>query len=175
MGGSEVTEGKLGRESKMTEKALKDLEGALQTGAPIRDACTYAGIDDSTYFLWMAIGGALAEGRSHKKAPKDEVARKRYTDFFERMKKAQVTARINALAVINFAASEEWQAAAWLLERTDPENFARRSIIKLEGGVTAELVNDLVKALKQKGLDPVEVLRRMLDKVTNGETEKVSG
>jgi hypothetical protein len=112
----------------MTPDVVNALERAFTGGASINDACDYVGINRGTYFNWMAIGRALTEPEEVRTdiALPAKAKRERYIDFYNRMKKARVVMRIEAVALIRLAAGTNWQAAAWLLERSDPENWARR-------------------------------------------------
>ena len=50
----------------------------------------------------------------------------RNPDFRQRYREAQVAARVGPLRALRSAAQTHWRAAAWLLERNYPQEFARR-------------------------------------------------
>ena len=50
----------------------------------------------------------------------------RNPDFFEDLRKAELAAQIVPLQAMRKAASSNWRAAAWLLERTQPDAFGPR-------------------------------------------------
>lgn len=58
----------------------------------------------------------------------------------------------------------EWQAAAWYLERTDPDNWSRRQVVRLEGGIEISIVNGAIEALKALGHDPLEFFVRLRER-----------
>ena len=64
-----------------------------------------------TYYSWMKRG---------------EEGEKPFVNFLNAVKEAQAVAEEKALSVISEAQLETWQAAAWLLERRYPEDWARR-------------------------------------------------
>lgn len=131
-----------GRRTKYTEETVTALTTALAAGATIQDACVHAGISDETYANWCA--GKL--------------------EFLEAVKKAQAQARIGAIARIQKAGrGGTWQADAWYLERTDSANYGRKDTIKIEGGIDVNLVNELVRALKEADFDPAETMRQMIE------------
>lgn len=84
----------------------------LRAGNYVEVACRAVGMARSTfdYFLARARDG-------------DE----RYTVFAADVERARATGEARNVAAIAHAAREQWQAAAWLLERTYPDRWARVS------------------------------------------------
>lgn len=62
----------------------------------------------------------------------------------------------------------QWTANAWLLERAGPE-WQRVQTVRLEGDVDVPLINKVIAALAERGLDASEVFRAMVEEAT-GET-----
>jgi IS30 family transposase len=50
----------------------------------------------------------------------------RNTDFHDDLRQAELTSQLSPLRAMRQAAATHWRAAAWLLERTHPERFAKR-------------------------------------------------
>ena len=128
-----------GRPSLMDEAITRQLEQVFNGGSTVRDACAYVGISEATYYHWMKIGRAAHEGRARDKdhlyLPHKVEDRAPYLEFFERIKRARAVMRVEAIAIIRTAAQEgHWQAAAWLLERSDPDQWGRR-VVTQEGRV----------------------------------------
>lgn len=81
----------------------------------------------------------------------------KYPEFSESVKKAEIVFERkrydNATSAIQKAMPEQWQAAAWWLERKYPEQFARRDNISLT--LTDEeseaLRKRAIELMKQKG------------------------
>lgn len=87
----------------------------IKTGTPIKAACAAVGISNGTFYLWMDKG---------KKAKKGQ-----YKEFYEEVEKAKGEFVARNVAIIQKAGMDgTWQASAWLLERTHPEEFAKRDI-----------------------------------------------
>jgi hypothetical protein len=106
----------------------------LKTGTPIKQACAAVGISNGTFYLWMDKG---------KKAKKGQ-----YKEFYEEVEKAKGEFVARNVAIIQKAGMDgTWQASAWLLERTHPEEFAKRDI---EVNVTNNNVDVNVSETREK-------------------------
>ncbi len=103
-----------GRPSKLTPEVQEKLVQALGIGNTRTQAAAYAGIDSSTLWRWMARG-RTEEGGLHA-----ELRRA----VFEAESRAQMA----AMACVTKAVRDgDWKAAAWMLERSRPEQYAPRS------------------------------------------------
>lgn len=92
-----------GRPSKYTPEMVHELTRALTLGATRGHACKVAGISEDAFARYMKI-----------------------EDFAEAVKKAEGKGILQWLAVIEKAAlNDNWQAAAWKLERRYPEQYGR--------------------------------------------------
>lgn len=107
----------MGRPTSLNPDVQERLLEAFRLGqTSIATAAHYAGISEATYHNWMKRG---REG--------DE----RYLEFFEAIEKARADAVMINLGVIRkAAASGQWQAAAWWLERVLPEQYARKVTVE---------------------------------------------
>ena len=100
-----------GRPTKRTPETEKRILDALRIGATRKDAGLAAGISKETFCQWM----------------------NEFPDFSDSVEKAESEDKIRMLAVITKASQEgNWQAAAWRLERKDPDNFGRRERRQVE-------------------------------------------
>ncbi len=95
---------------------------AIAGGSPRTKAAKKAGINFDTFCEWMR--GDLPNAVLKKCKTEEELATKK-AEFSEAIKKAETirNALITTDAVfhIHKAMKKSWQAAAWWLERTDPE------------------------------------------------------
>jgi hypothetical protein len=107
-----------GRPSKLTPRVLKKLTETLRSGAYRETACLYAGIDYSTFRRWEIKGEGAKIGK--------------FREFCEAIKKAEADAEVHDLELISKAAENQWQAAAWKLERKYPAKWGRRDASKIE-------------------------------------------
>lgn len=141
---------------------------ALEGGARRKDACKFADINEQSFYNWKNRAERYETSSEEERDEKDA----KFFEFFERIKKAESSCRISAVAsikktwagqvvlerrtttnpdgsqtVIEKFAKPEWTAAAWYLERTDPDNFGRRETIKHQGDPEEPVV---VKVISKK-------------------------
>ena len=103
------------RPTKLDDNITSRLIEAFKLGqTSITTACHYAGIGERTYYTWMEKGEAGEEP---------------YAQFRQDIEKARADAVMSNLIVIRKAAAEgTWQAAAWWLERSMPQQYGRKAI-----------------------------------------------
>jgi transposase len=109
-----------GRPTKFTPERTTKLITALRAGNYRDTACKYAGISFQTLRNWIKI----AESPD---APAE------YVEFLDAIEKAEAEAEMVDIGIIRQAAQEgQWQAAAWVRERKNPERWGRRDASKIE-------------------------------------------
>lgn len=140
----------MGRPSKLTPEAQQRIAQAIEVGATYKLAAQYGGVHYDTFNRWMHAGEQAKSGR--------------YFEFYEAIKSAEARAVIKWLALIDKAAADTWQAAAWKLERRYPQDYGRtvvqneitgrdggavRAEVKLDlSGMDAEQLRTLAQALE---------------------------
>jgi len=130
--------------TKLTPELQEEILNLIRAGNYVKDACLAVGIDESTYYKWIKRGEKAKSGI--------------YFQFVQSTKKARAFARALRVEKITDAMEENWQAAAWWLERTDPEHWGRRSRVDLEGQVDSKVKGEVehkgkVKAVLPDGID----------------------
>jgi len=101
-----------GRRTAYTPETADRIIQAFRAGIKNDDtACAAAGIGRTTYYVWL----------------------NRHPDFRDRVEKAKAGREVRWLAIIGEAAGTSWQAAAWLLERTKPDEYGR---VRIDHGGT---------------------------------------
>jgi hypothetical protein len=113
---------------------------AIRYGAKIKHACQFAGIQLSTYYTWRRRAHAGEEP---------------YATFVRGVSQAQGEFVARNLEAIHAHTAIDWKAAAWLLERSYPEEYAMRTFIEEE----PPLLRDL-KELISAGLVTVLEIRK---------------
>ena len=113
---------------------------AVRYGSKIKHACQYAGINVSTYYTWR------------RRALKGEEP---YATFLRGIEQAQGEFVARNLEAIHAHTAIDWKAAAWLLERSYPEEYAMRQYVEEEPALLKDL-----KALVSGGLVTVLEIRK---------------
>ena len=118
----------MARRTKLTPETKEDIVKALRAGNSRRDSALYAGVSETTFYSWMARG---REGEPL------------YAEFLEAVEKAEAQSVVRNVAIIQRAAEETWQAAAWWLERKRPDDWGRRQ--RMDIGADKEELEVIVK------------------------------
>ena len=149
----------IGRPLKLTEQTVKVIESAIERGMSQNNAALLAGISRDTYYKWLQKG---------KQALDEQDKNNPYLYFLYRMKRAKPKGELKLLENIHSAAdgtdkiNGQWQASAWLLERTRPKQYGRNVIITEE-----EQPEDTAKEM----FEALNMLIDTTDDDTEGETE----
>lgn len=150
-----------GRPSKLTPERKELIIKAVQAGNYFQTACEFADVDPATAHGWIRRG----EGRDPDREPSEP-----YISFARDVCQARALAEMHKVAIISAAAREHWQAAAWWLERTNPDRFALRNRSTVQVDVKGEIEHrpapprsgqhlmELVKLAQELGIVGDEVL-----------------
>lgn len=120
------------RPTKLTPELQEDVLKVIRSGNYIETACAYVGINKSTFYDWIKRGA-----REKDRVAKNPKARVRkdeqpFVDFSNAVERALAHAEIRDVAIIGKAAEENWQAAAWRLERKFSDRWGRKDKYALE-------------------------------------------
>jgi len=150
---------KPGRPEKLTPELQQKIVDAIRMGAYIETAAAYAGINKSTLYDWMKRGARAKSGK--------------YKEFSNAIEKALAESEMRDLAVIAKASQENWQAAAWRLERKFPDRWGRRKakseIAKIEA--ETEFIREKTRLLKGAEKD-TRLLEALIRTVNEDDDEK---
>lgn len=128
----------------MTPEVQERIVSAIRAGNYLETASAYAGIDQSTLHKWI----------SRSKEPDASAA---LVEFRQSVERARAEAEVRTVALIQQAASNSWQAAAWYLERSHPKRWARREKVEMsgpEGGpITLQGLAELMGVAKRDDKD----------------------
>lgn len=146
-----------GRKTKLNPRIAQALIGSIANGAYIQTACDYVGVHKTTFYYWRGRGQAemerYGEGAEDvvsdaavtgdKATPIPEMFAKvpdgfdpeewPFVVFLNQTERAKATAELRNLTIIQQAAGQSWQAAAWILERTHADRYAQRTRMNMEG------------------------------------------
>lgn len=101
------------RKTKLTKELQDRITSVIAAGNYLEVAYRLAGVSHETFYRWLRLG---------------EQGRRPYSEFYEAVKKAEAAAEAKRILVIQKASEENWQAAAWYLERRYPERWGRPSV-----------------------------------------------
>lgn len=107
---------------KLTDEMVRQMAELKADGLSNKDICRAVGIHESTLYRWLAGKGKLHRALS------------------ESLKKAEAEYKRTLLAAIREAAMRrngQWTAAAWLLERKYPEEYAQGTRERADKGEAA--------------------------------------
>jgi len=121
-----------GRPRVLDETKQREICALVSAGCGVREAARYVGCSRSTI---------------HREAQRNPA-------FRERLDRAAVYAELSPLRAMQQAVNTHWRAAAWMLERTRPERFARRDPRALRPQQARALVADLVDIVNNEIIDP---------------------
>lgn len=120
---------------------------ALQGGNFVETACAFAGLNPSTVYRWLDRGSTerSRQQAGHKPDPMETP----YIELCNAIEKARAQAVVANVTVIQQAArSGTWQAAAWWLERTMPNQYGRRIQAEITPNVSVkDLENRMLELL----------------------------
>ncbi len=106
-----------GRRLKLNDEMIDKIAGIIASGNYVKTACDIVGIAETTYYDWMQKGKA---------------GKKPYVKLSEAIKKAEAVAEAKRVQTILEASEEQWQAAAWYLERRYPDRWGKKERIDME-------------------------------------------
>jgi len=110
------------KQLRLTHDLIREIADVVRGGSPLATACAGAGVPDASREKWTQRGQKLMLDGRHG------IAR----DFVQTMARAEAEAMGSMLECLRGAAARNWQAAAWLLERRFPADFARSESRRLE-------------------------------------------
>lgn len=114
---------------KLTKEDIAKAEELKSAGVLDKDIAAYIGVRADAFSKWV----------NH---PKSDNQRQ----LSQALKRVEANYKANLLKIIyNNAAEKTWQAAAWLLERKYPDEFARTERVKADAKVeqVPQIVDDV--------------------------------
>lgn len=138
-----------GRPTKLNFDTHNKIITAIRAGNYIETAAAYAGINKSTLYDWLKRGEREKQRVAKNPRYKIRKSEKPYVEFSNAVEKALAEAEIRDVAIIAKAAEEQWQAAAWRLERKFPDRWGRR-VLDVEHKGKLEVKNDDIRRIEQQ-------------------------
>jgi len=120
---------KTGRKSKLTKALILKLATHIKDGMPYKYAAELSGISEATFFNYLSAAEKACADITDESILSEEDGL--FFEFLECIKKAEAEAIEKKMKLMHRHASKKWQAAAWFLERRDPENFGRKDKVSI--------------------------------------------
>lgn len=139
----ERTKARVGRPTKITEELSQKIINAIKLGAYVETAVSMAGVSKSTFYNWNDRGNRELERVTKIKGADAELyvddfdpREYPFVEFLDAINEALALSEVRDLSRIDRAAETQWQAAAWKLERKNPERWGKRMTVdgELKGG-----------------------------------------
>ena len=124
---------------KLTPEVLSTIIEGVRLGMTYADAAKAAGIGRSTFYNWKLKGERGRRGL--------------YKDLLDKLKAAEMEGMKANLQTIHNASKDSWQAAAWLLERRFPQQWAKTVRNEISGIEGKPIKITLVEVVKDYGDD----------------------
>ena len=121
-----------GRPRKLDEIARREVCALVSAGCGIEGAARYVGCAASTI---------------RREALRND-------QFAQELRRAPLTAELSPLTAMRQAAARHWRAAAWLLERTNPQRFAKQNLAFLKPDQLKEYREILMDIIREETADP---------------------
>jgi hypothetical protein len=139
---------------KYTLDTVNKIEKYLALGMSHKKTCEAVGITQETFYQWIKktprkglwVCKCKEEQEKPEKVEICQVCRskiKKRPEFSELIKKAMALGQAKLLKTIHDASDSTWQAAAWILERRNPEDFGKRDRVEVSGDLEKPLVNKI--------------------------------
>ena len=126
VGDSELDLDTVGRRSKLTDDTVRKLNQGLKLGLSQKKAANFAGISETTFYRWQREFKRIdndCQGNSDLIKNADDL---NLWEFWQSLKKSRIEGELAHVANITEAANNGvWQASAWFLERSNPQDWGK--------------------------------------------------
>jgi hypothetical protein len=129
-----VTFKRAGRKTKCTPELIELLAKLISHGLSTRDSCAIAEINPTTFYSWMNRGQAeldRLDSLPHDWNEDDLDPNSQIFLLFLNAIKKSIPAR-KLMLIDDIKKSDQWQSKAWLLERLHPDEFGKKTTLKIE-------------------------------------------
>lgn len=167
----------MARPTKLDRDIQNDIVIAIRAGNYIETAAAYAGISKNTLYDWLRRGARERERLANNKRAKPRKAEQPFVEFSDAVEKALAEAEVRDVALIAKAAAEQWQAAAWRLERKFPTRWGKRMSLEHSGPEGGPIEMQGIADLTQLSEEELILLAGLLEKAnadTNTGEERAS-
>lgn len=173
----------MGRSAKLTDERSTRIVDLVRTGCTVKNAAESSGIDEGTFYRWMARGAEHRAPAMYRKFREDVLraraeAEARAVAEIRRgarggtvIERRTITRRDGTVEQVERLAPPDWKADAWFLERSRPKDWGRRTLVEVSGvdgadiplavthtardalGDALNLIEERIRAAQQVALD----------------------
>lgn len=130
----------LGRPDLLTPELQEAMVKQLRLGAYAQDAANEVDISIATFHFWMNRGRKERERQKMLPDAEPKPAETKYLNFLEAIEVARGKGTIVLHNIIlRGATSGDWRAAAYILERTRPDQYGNKEKIEHSGSVDSKV------------------------------------
>ena len=155
---------------RLSEEEIANIMKLISSGVPYKYAVMSQGFSEEAFYKWRNRGEEVIKKQDeHYDAYGEELKLTKYetllVKFVHEFKKARLRAISRNVVIINKAAEEQWQAAAWWLERVCPNEFGRRERhdVNHSGQIDAKLSLAPVEMTKQEKLEMADKYKQIVE------------
>lgn len=123
---------------KISEEKIKQIVEAVRAGNFIETAAAFAGLSKQTLYNWLKEGMRERDRRENGEEP--DRTKDMYVKFSIDIEQAMAEAEMRDVEIITKAAEQQWQAAAWRLERKFPDRWGKKVAVDAKQEITVPQV-----------------------------------
>jgi len=139
----------LAGKKKISEEKIKQIVEAVRAGNFIETAAAFAGLSKQTLYNWLKEG--MRERDRRENGEKPDRTKDMYVKFSIDIEQAMAEAEMRDVEIITKAAEQQWQAAAWRLERKYPDRWGRKVAVDAKQEITLPQVQFIFTKEEQDG------------------------
>lgn len=117
--------------------------------SPARRAAIIESIEAGNYIAVSAQANGVPERTFYEWLEKGRNGRAGYTSFLRDVEEAQRKAEDRLVTIVSNAALDQWQAAAWLLERKNYKRWGRKDKLEAEVNIKTDMSSLTDEQLEQ--------------------------
>ena len=134
---------------KISKEKINQIVEAVRAGNFIETAAAFAGLSKQTLYNWLKEGARERDRRESGEKP--DRTKDLYVQLSLQIEQAMAEAEMRDVEIITRAAEQQWQAAAWRLERKYPDRWGRKVAVDAKQEITLPQVQFIFTKEEQDG------------------------
>lgn len=119
-----------GRPPRLNQQLIDSISNFVKTGCYFETAAIASGVPKPTFYLWLKLAHAHRAAKEKAETTGEAITetpfQRNLLKFLDAIERAASEAELADLITIRTASKDNWQAAAWRLERKHPGKWGRR-------------------------------------------------